>query len=223
MEGLAQKRKRAQKIYSALIKEYPDAHCTLDYRNPYELLVATILAAQCTDERVNIVTPALFERYPDAAALARAEPGELEEMIRSTGFFRNKAKSLLQMATAVIDKHGGEIPSTMADLTALAGVGRKTANVVLGNCFGAPALIVDTHFKRLSTRLGFTREKNPAKIEDDLAKIIPEKKQTMWSHLMVFHGRNTCTARKPKCPECPIRNLCPYPEKTKPDALFAGS
>ena len=223
MESLAQKRKRAEEIYSVLIKEYPDAHCTLDYRNPYELLAATILAAQCTDERVNIVTPALFGKYADAGALAKAEPSKLEEMIRSTGFFRNKAKSLLQMAAAVVDKHGGEIPGTMEKLTALAGVGRKTANVVLGNCFGAPALIVDTHFKRLSVRLGFTREKNPAKIEDDLAKIIPEEKQTMWSHLMLFHGRNTCTARKPKCPECPIKNLCPYPEKTKPDALFARS
>lgn len=176
--------------------------------------MATILAAQCTDARVNMVTPALFEKYGDAAELREAEPAELEAMIKSTGFFRNKSKSLLGMSAQVVREHGGEIPGTMAELTRLPGVGRKTAHVVLGNCFGKPALIVDTHFKRLSTRLGFTKNSNPEKIEKDLAKIIPEEKQTMWSHLIVFHGRSACTARKPKCPECRIIGLCPWPDKT---------
>jgi len=215
MESLEQRRKRAKKIFAILKKNYPDARCTLDHRNAYELLVATILAAQCTDERVNQVTPDLFGKYPNPKKLAGADLDELQEMIRSTGFYRNKAKSLAAMADDVVKKHGGEIPRDLDQLTGLAGVGRKTANVVIANCFGGQAVIVDTHCKRLSTRLGFTEESSPDKIERDVQKAVPQDKWTMWSHLMVFHGRNVCTARKPKCPECCIEKLCPWPDKTE--------
>ena len=214
MEGLDRKRKRAVKIYAVLQKRFPDADCTLDHRNPYELVVATILAAQCTDERVNMVTPALFKKYPAPAKLAKADPDTLQDMIASTGFFRNKTKSLLATSRRLVEEHGGEVPRGIDELTNLAGVGRKTANVILANCFGGQAVIVDTHCKRLSTRLGFTRNTDPDKIELDVQKVVPQDKWTMWSHLMLFHGRNICIARKPKCPECPIGNLCPYPGKT---------
>jgi len=209
------RRARARKIYSILTKEYPDARCRLDHRNAFELLVATILAAQCTDDRVNMVTPALFAKFPDAAALARADETVLQKMVVSTGFFRNKTKSLLGMSKALVEKHGGRVPEDMEALTALPGVGRKTANVIRGNCFGKPAIIVDTHCIRLSHRLGFTANTDPDKIEADLMKVVPEEHWTMWSHIIVFHGRKTCTARKPACPVCVITALCPYPDKTK--------
>ena len=213
-ETLVEKRRRAAKIYSILLKRYPDARCTLDYENPFQLLVATILAAQCTDERVNMVTPALFRKYPTPEKLAGAKPAELEKMIASTGFFRNKTKSLLGMSAALIEHYGGRVPETIGDLVKLPGVGRKTANVVLGNCFARPAVIVDTHARRVSQRLGLTSNDDPDKIEADMVKIIPEDRQTMWSHLLVFHGRNICKAPKPHCPRCPVILLCPYPDKT---------
>ena len=214
-ESLAQKRVRATKIYSLLVKDYPGAKCTLDFESPFQLLVATILAAQCTDERVNIVTPALFHKYPDAAALAAADEADLQKMIASTGFFRNKSKSLLGASRELVEKFSGKVPSTMDELLALPGVGRKTANVILGNCFDRAVIIVDTHCIRLSQRLGFTKNTDPDKIEADLVKIIPEEKRTMWSHLMVFHGRTVCQSKKPRCPGCAVNSLCPYKDKTK--------
>jgi endonuclease-3 len=189
---------------------YPDAKCSLDHRNPYELLVATILSAQCTDARVNMVTPSLFARFPDAAALADADQGDLEERIKSTGFFRNKSKSLLGMARAVVEKHEGRIPSTMDELTHLPGVGRKTANVVLGNAFDQNVgVVVDTHVTRVSFRLGLTRNSDAVKIEQDLMKVVPQEKWTLFSHLLIFHGRAICVARRPLCEECPLWDICP--------------
>jgi endonuclease III len=193
-----------------LEQTYPEAKCSLDYRNPYELLVATILSAQCTDVRVNMVTPDLFARFPDAATLADAEQEDLENRIKSTGFFRNKSKSLLGMARAVVDKHRGEIPRTMDELTHLPGVGRKTANVVLGNAFGLnEGVVVDTHVTRVAFRLGLTRETDAVKIEQDLVKIVPREKWTLFSHLLIFHGRSICVARRPLCERCPLWDICP--------------
>jgi len=201
---------RAPVVYDLLAKEYPDAKCALDFRNPYELLVATILSAQCTDKRVNMVTPALFAKYPDADALSAAKPEELEEMIKSTGFFRNKTKSLLGMATAVSEEHLGRIPDTMEELVHLPGVGRKTANVVLGNAFHRDeGVVVDTHVTRLSYRLGFTRHTEPVKIEQDLMELFARDRWTLLSHLLILHGRNVCDARKPKCERCVVSALCP--------------
>ena len=200
----------AAEVYERLAKEYPDAHCELDHRNPLELLCATILSAQCTDKRVNMVTPALFARYPSASALAEAKPEELEEIIRSTGFFRNKTKSLLGMSAAVVERHGGEVPGTMEELVRLPGVGRKTANVVLGNAFGkAEGIVVDTHVTRLSERLGFTREVDAVKIEEALMPLFPRDRWTMLSHLLIFHGRRICEARTPKCGACVLNDICP--------------
>jgi len=193
-----------------LEETYPDAKCSLDYRNPYELLVATILSAQCTDVRVNMVTPDLFARFPDATTLADAEQEDLENRIKSTGFFRNKTKSLLGMARAVVDKHRGDIPRTMDELTHLPGVGRKTANVVLGNAFGInDGIVVDTHVTRVSFRLGLTRETDAVKIEQDLVKVVPREKWTLFSHLLIFHGRAICVARRPLCERCPLWDICP--------------
>ena len=193
-----------------LEETYPDAKCSLDHRNPYELLVATILSAQCTDARVNMVTPDLFARFPDAASLAEAEQEDLENRIKSTGFFRNKTKSLLGMARAVVDKHRGAIPSTMDELTKLPGVGRKTANVILGNAFGMnEGVVVDTHVTRVAFRLGLTRETDAVKIEQDLMKLVPRDKWTQFSHLLIFHGRSICVARRPLCESCPLWDLCP--------------
>ena len=189
---------------------YPDAQCSLDHRNAYELLVATILSAQCTDARVNLVTPSLFARFPDAAALAEADPEDLENRIKSTGFFRNKTKSLLGMARAVTDKHGGVVPDSMDELTALPGVGRKTANVILGNAFHLnEGVVVDTHVTRVSFRLGLTRETDPVKIEPELMKVVPREKWTLFSHLLIFHGRAICIARRPLCEKCPLNDICP--------------
>jgi endonuclease III len=201
---------RAATLYAKLKEMYPDAHCELDHENPYQLLVATILSAQCTDKRVNMVTPSVFARYPDVKALAAADASTVEELIKPTGFFRNKTKSLLGMAGAVMDKYGGNIPSTMHDLTGLPGVGRKTANVILGNAFGInEGVVVDTHVTRLAGRLGLTTEIDPVKIEQDLMALFPREDWTLLSHLLIFHGRRVCEARKPRCAECALRRMCP--------------
>jgi endonuclease-3 len=189
---------------------YPEARTALDWSNPLELLVATILSAQTTDVRVNAVTPNLFAKYPTAADYAGADPTELEEDIRPTGFFRNKAKSLRGMARALADDHGGEVPRTMNELVALPGVGRKTANVVLGNAFGIDeGVVVDTHVRRLSNRLGFTTQNDPEKIERDLMQTVPKRERTVFSHLLILHGRSVCKARKPACVDCVVNDLCP--------------
>ena len=199
----------AQKIYRALKKTYPDAHCELDFTNPMELLVATILSAQCTDRRVNLVTPALFAKYPDAAAFAAADREELESMIASTGFFRAKTNSILGAATKICAEYGGEVPGTLEELVTLPGVGRKTANVILGNAFDVPGITVDTHFGRLARRFGWTKEKDPDKVEADVAALFAPKDWTMLSHVVVWHGRRRCHAKKPACGACPVAKLCP--------------
>jgi endonuclease III len=188
---------------------YPDARCALDFGSPLQLLIATILSAQCTDERVNKTTPALFERYPDAAAFAAAPLADLEEMVRSTGFFRMKAKAIQSCCADIVAKHGGAVPRTMDELTALRGVGRKTANVVLGNAYGIPGLVVDTHVTRLSNRLGLTDETDAVRIEFALQPIVPERSWTLFSHWLILHGRRVCVARKPRCSVCPLAPHCP--------------
>jgi endonuclease-3 len=197
-------------VLERLLAEYPDAHCALDFTNAFELLCATILSAQCTDKRVNLVTPALFARYPDAEALAAARTEDLEELIRSTGFFRSKAKSLIGMAQGLVEKHGGQVPADMASLVVLPGVGRKTANVILGNAFGRnDGIVVDTHVTRLSNRLGFTTESDAVKIEQALLPLFPTERWTMLSHLLIDHGRQVCDARKPRCGDCVLADVCP--------------
>ena len=209
-ESKRAKAERAGEIYRLLEAEYPDAHCALDHGSPFELAVATVLSAQCTDARVNMVTPELFRRYPAPEALAAAEQEELEEVIRSTGFFRNKARNLIGLATALVEEHGGELPKDIASLSALPGIGRKTANVILGNAFGIDeGVVVDTHVKRLSGRLGLTREKTPEKVEKDLMGLFPREVWTMLAHLLIYHGRQVCNARKPKCHQCTLAHLCP--------------
>jgi endonuclease-3 len=209
-ENSEQKKARAKEIFKRLRKEYPDAQCSLDFRNPYELIVATILSAQCTDERVNQVTPALFARYPTAADLANAQTEELEAQIKPTGFFRNKTKSLLGMSNAVVERHDGEVPATMDELVELPGVGRKTANVVLGNAFGKNiGVVVDTHVARLSGRLGLTTETDAVKIEQDLMQLIARKDWTLMPHLFIHHGRAVCKAPTPKCEMCVLNDICP--------------
>jgi endonuclease-3 len=196
--------------YDRLAAAYPDAHCALDHRNAFELLAATILSAQCTDARVNIVTPSLFARYPTARELADARQEDVEEIIRSTGFFRSKAKSLIGMARALVERHGGQVPRSMDELTALPGVGRKTANVILGNAFGLDeGVVVDTHVARLSHRLGLVTGDDPVKIERKLMKLVPRERWTMLSHLLIEHGRRVCDARKPRCGECVLADTCP--------------
>jgi endonuclease-3 len=204
------KAQRAPELHRRLLAAYPNAHCALDFTNPYQLTVATILSAQCTDKRVNMVTPELFRTYPTPAALAAADPADVEGIIKSTGFFRAKTKSLIGMANAVDDQHGGEIPADMDALVKLPGVGRKTANVVLGYAFDANVgVVVDTHVTRVSQRLGLTRQSDPVKIEQDLMKLFPREGWTMLSHLFIEHGRQICIARKPKCEVCPLSDLCP--------------
>jgi endonuclease-3 len=205
-------RSRAGWIARGLHRLYPDADCALVHSDPLELLVATILSAQCTDERVNTVTPALFRAYPSAAAYAGAAPQELEEAIRPTGFFRNKAKSLIGLGRALTQRHGGRVPEDMDELVKLPGVGRKTANVILGTWFGKPAITVDTHVGRLSRRLGLTAEKDPVKIELALQKLLPQKEWTFVSHALIWHGRRVCKSRKPACDGCGLRAKCPYPK-----------
>lgn len=204
--GLAE---RARKIARALIREYPDACCMLDHADAFQLLVATILAAQCTDERVNLVTPALFKRYQNPAEMAKADIAELESLIRSTGFFHNKAKSIKGASTALAKNFPDGFPKRMEDLLTLPGVGRKTANVVLGTCFGVPGIIVDTHLRRVTQRLGLASSDDPEEIERELQKLIPREDWTAFSHAITFHGRRCCTARKPDHARCPVRDLCP--------------
>jgi len=201
---------RTRRIISKLKRAYPDAHCELHHSNPLQLLMATILSAQCTDERVNKVTPALFARCHTARDFAEIPAAELEGLIRTTGFFRSKAKSIRGCAAALVRDHGGEVPRTMEQLHKLPGVGRKTANVVLGNAFHlAEGIVVDTHVGRLSRRLGLTRQHDPVKVEQALVKIVPQPDWTLFSHLLIWHGRRRCSARKPDCTECEIRKLCP--------------
>jgi len=214
-ETVVAKRSRARKILTLLQRTYPDARIALDFSTPFELLVATILSAQCTDERVNMVTPGLFRHYPTARDLARANPGQLEGEIRSTGFFRAKTRSLLGMAHGLVERHGGVVPADREALTALPGVGLKTANVVLGNAFGQDALAVDTHVFRVSQRLGLAKSEDPEEIHDQLVEVLPPGRLTQGTHLLIIHGRRTCVARKPACPKCSIRALCPWPGKTR--------
>ena len=201
--------RRARAVNRQLALVYPDARCELDFESPFQLLCATVLSAQCTDVRVNQVTPALFARYPDARAMAGAARPDLEELIRPTGFFRSKATSLLELSRDIVDLHGGDVPGDLARLTALRGVGRKTANVVLGNAFGVPGITVDTHMGRLARRLGLTVNQDPVVVERDLMALIERPEWTLWSHRVIFHGRRRCTARKPDCGHCEIAQLCP--------------
>jgi endonuclease-3 len=197
-------------VLERLLARYPDAHCALDFTNAYELLCATILSAQCTDKRVNMVTPALFARYPDATALAAAKQEDVEALIRSAGFYRSKAKSLIGMAQGLVERHGGQVPADMEALVVLPGVGRKTANVILGNAFGRnDGIVVDTHVSRLSNRLGLTAESDAVKIEQALIPLFPNERWTMLSHLLIDHGRQVCDARKPRCGECLLADVCP--------------
>jgi len=209
-ETLPEKRVRARKVFRRLARAYPDARTALGFSNPLELLVATILSAQTTDVRVNMVTPALFAKYKTAADYARAAPGVLEKEIRTTGFFNSKARSLRRAGAAIAAEHGGQVPDTMEALVRLPGVGRKTANVVLGNAFGKDeGFVVDTHVGRLSRRLGFSRQTDPVKVEIDLMEIIPRGRRALAAHQLIFHGRQICHARKPQCEICPVLSLCP--------------
>lgn len=208
-ETLEQKKRRALKIMARLRKAYPDAKCALNFSNPLELLVAVILSAQCTDKRVNLVTPAVFKKYRTAKDYASAAPKTFEEEIRSTGFYRNKAKNIIACAKEIAARHCGRVPNIMEELVKLPGIGRKTANAVLGNAFGVPGLTVDTHMIRLNGRLGLTKQKDPVKIEFDLMELIPREDWTQYSHDIIHHGRARCSARKPDCPNCEIRDLCP--------------
>lgn len=210
MESQSAMKRRVERLVEILHQTYPGATCELDHMNPYQLLAATILSAQCTDRRVNMVTPALFRRCPDPDALAAIEQGELEEIIRSTGFYRNKAKNLIAMAQALVERHGGGVPPDMEALRVLPGVGRKTANVVLGTAFERnDGVVVDTHVGRLSQLLGLTRNTDAEKIERDLMAVLPQTEWTNFSHLLIHHGRNICIARRPQCGECPLYVLCP--------------
>lgn len=201
--------RRARKINRELAEAYPDAHCELDFTNPLELSVATILSAQCTDKRVNEVTPALFRRFRSAADYAGADRSELEELIRSTGFYRNKTSSLIKLGQTLLERFGGQVPHTLKELVTLPGFGRKTANVVLGNAFGVPGVTIDTHFGRLARRWAWTAETDPVKVEHVVNELIPKKDWTLLSHRVIWHGRRVCHARKPACGACPIARLCP--------------
>lgn len=220
-ESLAGTKARASKILARLARAYPDAGIELRFRTPLELLVATILSAQCTDERVNAVTPGLFKKYKRAGEWAHAEPATLEREIYSTGFFKAKARALVAMARALEERHGGQVPRTVEELTALPGVGRKTANVVLANAFGVPALAVDTHMARVTQRLGLVRSNDAERIHDELCEIVPRPKWILCTHLGIAHGRRTCHARAPECPRCPVRALCPWPGKPAPSPATA--
>ncbi|MCS6850607.1 MAG: endonuclease III [Gemmataceae bacterium] len=209
MKATLSPRARAGRIVRTLARLYPDARCALHYENPLQLLIATILSAQCTDARVNLVTPGLFARYPTAAAYASADPRELEAMIQSTGFYRNKARNIIACCRQIVERHGGQVPGTMEELLQLPGVGRKTANVILGNAFGVPGITVDTHVGRLSRRLGLTTATDADKVERDLMALIPRQEWTMFSHRMIHHGRRICHARKPQCDQCALAGLCP--------------
>lgn len=211
--------RRARRTYRSLVELYPYAHCELDFETPLQLLVATVLSAQTTDVTVNKVTPTLFARYPDAAALAAADRGEMEAILKPTGFFRAKTNSVITLGAALVERYDGQVPGRLVDLVTLPGVGRKTANVVLGNAFGAPGITVDTHFGRLARRLGWTEEVDPVKVEHAVGALFPKRDWTMLSHVLIFHGRRTCHARRPACGACPVQRLCPaYGEgETDPD------
>lgn len=201
--------RRARKINRLLGEQYPDAHCELDFTTPLELLVATILSAQCTDKRVNLVTPTLFARYPDAQAYATANPEDIEDIIRSTGFFRAKTKSIVTLGQQLVERFDGEVPGRLRDLVTLPGVGRKTANVVLGNAFDVPGITVDTHFGRLARRFRWTAETDPDKVEAEVGALFPRRDWTLLSHRLIWHGRRRCHARRPACGACPVARLCP--------------
>lgn len=222
MARLAEKERMAE-VIRRLERAYPQATLALRYRNPLELLVALILAAQCTDEKVNQVTSVLFRRYRQAEDFARADLAELEKLVHATGFFRQKARTIQKCCAVLVERFDGKVPDRLDDLLQLPGVGRKTANILLGNAFGKPAIGVDTHVMRLAQRLGFTRHDDPDKIEEDLNRFVPEPKRTRFCHLIQAHGRQVCTAKKPRCPECVLRDLCPYPEKTTSLAKQPGS
>jgi endonuclease-3 len=214
MSMATKKQERAMEIVHRLKKAYPKAKCSLDFTNPFELLIATMLSAQSTDVRVNIVTKSLFRKYPNPAAFAAASQVEMERDVKQTGFFRNKAKAVIAASKAIMEKHNGETPRTMEELTQLPGVGRKTANVVLSNAFKTPVgIVVDTHVTRVSGRLGFTSNSDAEKIEQDLMKLIPQKEWTAFSHRLIYHGRQICIARKPKCAECVLNDVCPSAEE----------
>ncbi len=207
---MAKGARQGAEVFGRLQRAYPDAHCELDYANAFQLLVATILSAQCTDRRVNMVTPPLFARYPTPRALADAAPEEVEALIKSTGFFRSKTRNLIGMAKALVERFHGEVPHDLAELVTIPGVGRKTANVVLGNAFGiAAGVVVDTHIGRLSRRLGLTTETDPVKVERDLMRIFPREHWTLLAHLLIFHGRRVCAARRPQCEHCVLQDICP--------------
>ena len=208
-ESLNQKKKRAFKIIDLLLQQYPNAACHLNYKTPFQLLISTILAAQCTDERVNMVMDELYKKYKSPADFAKAKPEVLEKELSSINFYRNKTKSVINCSKALVEKHGGEVPKSMNELTALAGVGRKTANVVLGNCFGIPAIMTDTHLNRVTQRLELADTDAPDKIEAELKSVVPDDKQVKFSHIIGEHGRQICKARKPLCSECVISGLCP--------------
>ncbi|HEV2395044.1 MAG TPA: endonuclease III [Verrucomicrobiae bacterium] len=221
-ESKQAKIERVKKIVAGLKAAYPEAHCELNHSNPLELLIATILSAQCTDKRVNLVTPTLFAKYRSAADFARASTADLQEAIKTTGFFRNKAKSIKTACQALVERHGGRVPRTMEDLTALGGVGRKTANVVLGNAFGINCgVVVDTHVARLSQRLGLTGDDGPEKIEQTLMALVPQDLWALFSHLLIWHGRRRCYARNPDCSGCEIKTLCPRIGARRPAAALA--
>jgi endonuclease III len=217
-EILMEPKKKIGPILKLLDEHYPKVHVTLDFSNPLELLVATVLSAQCTDERVNKVTPAVFKKYPDAAAYARAPSEELEQAIYQTGFYHNKAKSLKALSQALAENYGGQVPASLEELVKLPGVGRKTANVILGNAFGIPGIVVDTHCGRVSQRLGLTSAKDPVKIEFDLMELVPKEHWTKFSLQLIWHGRAICTARNPKCPVCPLLPYCDYGQKAVSNA-----
>jgi endonuclease-3 len=214
--------RRARRINRELATLYPDAHCELDFTNPLELVVATILSAQTTDRRVNMVTPVLFAKYRTAADYAAADRAEVEQMIQSTGFFRAKTTSLIGLGQALCDRYGGEVPGRLADLVTLPGVGRKTANVVLGNAFAVPGISVDTHFARLSQRFAWTTQSDPVKIEHEVGTLVPKSEWTMLSHRLIWHGRRVCHARKPACGACGIAALCPSFGIGPTDPVAAG-
>ena len=208
-----QKLEQAKRVDALLNAAYPNAKCALLYSNPLQLLIATILSAQCTDARVNMVTPILFAKYSTAKAFADATQSEIEKIVQSTGFFRSKARSIREACRDIVEKHGGEVPRTMDELFALRGVGRKTANVVLGNAFGTPGMVVDTHIGRVSRRLGLTKQTDPVKVEAELMKLVPPDRWTQLGHEMILHGRKYCKAPTPRCGGCPLLKICPYPKK----------
>ncbi len=221
-ENAANRKKRARRIVRRLARAYEEASCALTHVDAFQLLAATILSAQCTDKMVNRVTPSLFAHYPDARSMANANPAELERLIRPTGFYRQKARSLIGASRDIVERYGGQVPASMEELLTLRGVARKTANVVLGNAFGIPGLTVDTHMKRIHRRLALTRHEDPVKIERDLMELVPEAHWTLYSHQVIHHGRVCCDSRKPQCEACPLRPDCPWPESREGQRGVAG-